>query len=197
LKTGLSIKRAVYTGLMACILAITTIVILLPGHLRQAISVFPIGTTNGVVGLTNGHWAVYCVSNHTTNSYSYAGAKIELKTDNGWVLDPALKPTEVGGWIAPPSRMWHDGSGILAGGGRFRVFFNAPENGAAWRASLRFFHRRPPTVSAALKGDPSTLAAVREAAGNILDRPRSYDVQVPANAQVSPGQKTTGTDQPH
>jgi hypothetical protein len=146
-----------------------------------AISVLPAGTTNGIVGIANGVWSVYCVTNQTTDSFFYAGAKIELKTSNGWIVDPALTPTDVGGWIAPPTRAWHDGRGVLRGGGTFHVFFNAPTDGSQWRAALRFYpDRRSSALSMSLTTNPAASAALVEAALSTLDRSRPCDYAVPA-----------------
>jgi hypothetical protein len=182
-KAGRRIKVGIYTALLASLFGLAMMLVLNVSHSRQDISAFPEGTTNGVVGFATGHWTVYCVSNHTTNSFSYAGAKIELKTDSGWILDPALSPTEIGGWLAPPSRMWHDGTGIMPAHGSFHIFFNAPENSSRWRASLRFVRRRPTTMPVSLKSNPSALAAAGGAAGDILDRPRYCDVNVPLTSK--------------
>ena len=54
--------------------------------------------TNGTVGITNGRWAIYVVTNLTTNSFSIVGAKIEIEGSNGWQLDPTLRPIEGGTW---------------------------------------------------------------------------------------------------
>src|SRR5213593_3812974 len=125
------------------------------------ISALLLGTTNGIVGVTNGSWTVYCVTNHTTSSFFYAGAKIELRVDHGWILDPALTPTESGGWHAPPSRAWHDGSGVLTNGGSFHVFFNTPPgHDARWRASLRFLRNQPSLVPQRLRTNTATSAAL-------------------------------------
>jgi hypothetical protein len=143
------------------------------------ISASLLGTTNGFVGVTNGSWTVYTVTNHTTNSFYYAGAKIELRMDNNWILDPALTPTEIGGWLAPPNRAWHDGRGKLTSGGSFHVFFNTPENGARWRASLRFLPNQAFRVPPSLRTNTAMWAALAEDVMSVLDRKRPYDCSVP------------------
>lgn len=139
----------------------------------REISIFPAGTTNGIVGFTNGAWAVYWVTNHTTNSFWYAGAKIELKTTNGWIVDPVLTPTEVGGWVAPRTRVWRDDGSVLTNNGSFHIFFNVPEHGVRWRASLRFV-RRSSVVPALSTAKPSVSAGLVEEALSILDRSTPY-----------------------
>jgi hypothetical protein len=95
-------SKVVLLGLAVLFATAALLVALRSGRTPPQISARLLGMTNGVVGLTNGSWTVYVVTNHTTTSFGYAGAKIELKGDRGWILDPALTPTEVG-WLAPPT----------------------------------------------------------------------------------------------
>jgi|SRR6266481_5424445 len=109
-----------------------------PGAPRSPIKVSVIGTTNGVVGITNGSWTIYSVTNHTTNSFPYLGSRIEIKRGDTWILEPRLEPTEVGGWLSPPTLTWNDGPGTLNPTSSFHVYFRARGDSAVWRASLRF-----------------------------------------------------------
>src|SRR6266487_2418759 len=134
--------KAVCLGL-AAIFAAVVVLLALRSPRPQPVSIGFVGTTNGTVGLTNTHWFVYVVTNHTTNSFTFAGAKILLKTGHGWILDPTLRATETGSWIVPPTRMWRDESGIrrfgetLPARGSFRLFLAAPADATRWKTSLR------------------------------------------------------------
>jgi hypothetical protein len=164
---------------VAFVLAVIVLsLVIRPPRVPPQVSAFFFGVTNGFVGVTNGSWAVYTVTNHTANSFYYAGAKIELRVGDRWEIDPAITPTEVG-WLAPPNRTWHDGDGKLTSGGSFRVFFNAPENGARWRASLRFVPNQASRVPLSLKTNTATWAALGEDIMGSMDRKRPYDCSVP------------------
>ena len=172
-------RKAVLLSLAVLSVAAVLFLALWSGGAAPQISALLLGTTNGIVGVTNGSWTVYAVTNHTKNTFFYAGAKIELRVDHGWILDPALTPTEVGGWLVPPNRTWHDGNGVLTSGGSFLIFFNTPAHGARWRACLRFIRDRPSQVPQSLRTNTATWAALAADAMGILDRRGRYDCPVP------------------
>jgi len=154
------------------------------GAPRDTITVTFIGTTNGVVGITNGSWAIYSVTNHTTNSFLYLGSKIEIKRGNTWVLDPALEPTEIGGWLSPPTLTWHDAvHAFLDPTGRFHVSFRAREDSAEWRASLRFISAAPAGAVPAFPQNATVvdgfMQEARDRVHTLRNPARYYDCPIP------------------
>ncbi len=139
------------------------------------------GVTNGTVGITNGRWAMYVVTNVTTNSFCIVGAKIEIEGSNGWQLDPTLRPTERGTWWPLPTRAWHDAKDARLGvGASFHYFVRVPDDPTPWRTTISFLEDRRPRVR------PPTNEIIRiliEDAQDRLDSRRyplrNYDCRLP------------------
>ena len=139
------------------------------------------GVTNGTVGITNGRWAMYVVTNVTTNSFFIVGAKIEIEGSNGWQLDPTLRPTERGTWWPLPARAWHDAKdGRLGVGASFHYFVRVPDDPTPWKATISFLEDRRPRIRSP---SPATIRILMEDAQDRLDGLRYplkyYDCQLP------------------
>jgi hypothetical protein len=139
------------------------------------------GVTNGTVGITNGRWATYVVTNTTSNSFSIVGAKIEIEGSNGWQLDPTLRATEGGTWWPLPTRGWHDSKdGRLGVGASFHYFVRLPDDPVPWKATISFLEDRRARMRPPSTAIPRILM---EDALDWLDSLRyphiNYDCQLP------------------
>src|SRR4051794_5400875 len=100
------------------------------------VSVTYAGSTNGWVGITNGSWSIFVVSNRTMKSLAYAGAQLQFRTPGGWEDEPDAIETEMG-WKGNPARFWQTGP-FLDGHSSIYVFVAQPPGTNAWRANLAF-----------------------------------------------------------
>jgi hypothetical protein len=138
--------------------------------------------TNGRVGVTNGRWAVYVVTNLTTNTFCIAGARIELRRSNRWELEPTLEKREGGNYWPPPTRAWHDAPAAAIGvGGSFHFFVRAPDDPTPWRASIDFLEDKVPPMPG--PSSPALTQILLEDAQDFLDSklhaPKRYVCPLP------------------
>src|SRR5258706_1784592 len=129
-------QEAGWLLLIICFVGVTVLLSVIFVSRVHPVSVTYAGSTNGWIGITNGAWSIFVVSNRTQKALTYAGAQLQFRKAGLWEADPDAIETEIG-WRGNPARFWQTGP-TLGGHGTIYLFIAAPPGTNAWRANLAF-----------------------------------------------------------